>query len=80
MLTDIVADVMYQSPNRLDHPQAIGGLNPRSLQSVIVDRIFIGNEVQFRGVLHYLDADVAGVLVREQGVQVIDGAGENAPK
>ena len=62
----------------MNHSQTIGGLDTRALEAVVENWIFVCDEVQFRGVLHDFDADVAGVFFREQGVGIVDGAGQDA--
>ena len=74
----VVIDLLHQPADRLDHPQAVGRLHARPLQAVVEDRVFVGDHVQLRGVAHDLDADVARVLVGEQGIKVVEHAGQNA--
>ncbi len=49
-----------QPANLLNHAQPVGGLHPRPFQPVIENRIFVSDQVQFGGVLHHLNAHVAG--------------------
>ena len=70
--------LLHQPSNGLNHAEPVGGLHPRPLQSVIEDRIFIRNEIQVRSVLHNPNADVAGIFVRQQGIEIIDGSAEDA--
>src|SRR5262249_60391676 len=44
---------LYQSPNRLDHDQAISGLNPGPLQAVVKNRVLIREQVKARGMVHH---------------------------
>src|SRR6185369_15328214 len=71
-------DLLFQAANRLDHSQTIRGLDASALEAVVENRIFVGDEIQFRGVLHDFNADVAGVFFREQGIGIVDGAGQDA--
>ena len=65
----------------MDHAKAICGLNACPLKPVVEDRVFVGKQIESRGMLHDLDAHVAHVIFREQGVEVIadaaDGTGHN---
>ena len=68
-------DLLQQPPDRLDHPEAVGGLYPGPLQAVVEHRVFVGGEIQFRGVPHHFDADVARVLVGEQRIEIVEKPG-----
>ena len=74
-------DLLDQSTDGLDHAKAICGLNACPLKPVVEDRVFVGKQIESRGMLHDLDAHVAHVIFREQGVEVIadaaDGTGHN---
>ena len=73
----VVNDLLHQAAQHLDHRQTVGGLHPRALQPVVEQRVFVGDQVQLGGVPHHLDADVARVLVGQQRIGVVGGAGEN---
>ena len=62
----------------LDHGQPVGGLHAGALQAIVEDGIFVDGDVESRGLAHDLDADVMGVAVGEQVVEVVDRARENA--
>ena len=67
-----------QPPDLLNHAQPVGGLYARPFQPVVKHRVLVGDQVKFGGMLHHLNADVAGVFVRQERVRIIDGASENA--
>ncbi len=70
--------LLHQPPDGLNHPKPVGRLHAGALEPVIKHRVFVGNHVQLRGVPHHGNADVAGVLVSQQRVQVIEHAGDHA--
>ena len=62
----------------LDHGEAIGGLDPRAFEAVVEVGVLVGGEVEARGLTHDADANVVGVAIGEQGIAIVDGAGERA--
>ena len=70
--------LLHQPSDGLNHAQAVGGLHPRPLQPVVENRIFVSNKIQFRRVLHHPNADVAGIFVRQQSIEIVNCPGENA--
>ena len=70
-------DLLEELAHLLDHGKAVGRLRARTLQPVVKDRVFIGGEVELRGLLHYADADVEGVAVGEELVAVVDRSREH---
>ena len=70
--------LLHQTPNRLNHHQAVSSLDPRSFQPVIKNGILVGNQIEARRVVHHSDAHVPGVFVSQQGIRIIDGTDENA--
>ena len=71
---------MNQSTDGLDHAEAVGCLDARSLKSIVKDRVLVSDEIELRGVFHDFDAHVTGVLVGEQRVEVVHETGQNAGK
>ena len=71
-------DLLEEAPHLLDHGETVRGLDARSFEAVVEDRIFVGGEVEAGGLLHDAYADVLGVAIGEEGVRVVDGAGEEA--
>ena len=74
----MVIDLLEEAAHRLDHAEAVGGLHTGALQPVVEDRVFVGGQVELRGLAHDPHADVIGVAVGEQVVRVVDEAGEAA--
>ena len=72
-------DLLDQPADGLNHRDAVRGLHPRALQPVVEARVFVGGQVQPRGVLHHLDADVAGEAIGQQRIEIADGAAEMPP-
>ena len=73
-----VAILLHKPPDGLDHAQTVGGLHASSIQAVIKDRVFIGQQIQFGGMLHHPNADVAGVIFGEERVEEVDEPGQYA--
>jgi hypothetical protein len=70
--------LLEETTHLLDHGEAVRCLDAGALESVVKDGIFVGSEVEAGSLLHDADADVLGVAVGEEGVRVVDGAGNNA--
>ena len=62
----------------LDHGQPVGGLYTRAFQAIVEDGIFVDRDVEGRGFAHHLDADMVGVAVGQQVVEVVDRSRQNA--
>src|SRR5262249_52302778 len=73
-------DLLYQQARRLDHYDAVRALNSRALHFVVEEWILVRGQVQPRGVLHDLRADMAGVLVRQNDLAEIDQSSKNSSK
>ena len=67
-------DLLDEPPQLLDHAQAVGGLNAGALQLVVKKRVFVGRQVQPRGVVHDAHTDVADEFVGQQGVAIVHDA------
>ena len=81
MVTDRVMVVIVCCTSRpicLNHHQPVGGLHSSALQPVVKNRIFVGNQIKAGGVVHYPDADVAGVFIAQERIRVVDCAEKNA--
>ncbi len=76
--------MLNQAADRLNHAQSVCGLNACALKTVVEDRILVGEQIEFRGMLHDLDADVPHVIFGEQGIEIIadaaDGAGQDGER
>jgi hypothetical protein len=70
--------LLDQTAHLLNHRQAVGGLHAGALQAVVEDRVFIDGNVERSGLAHDFDADVMGVAIGKQVVEVIDRARKNA--
>ena len=70
--------LLDQPAHLLDHRQPVGGLHARALQAIVEDRIFVNRDVERGGFAHHLDADVMGIAVGQQVVEVIHCARQNA--
>ena len=56
----------------------VRGLYACPFQPVVEHRILVGHQAQVGSVFHDLDADVAGVLVRQERVQIVDASAQDA--
>jgi hypothetical protein len=70
--------LLDQTAHLLDHDKTIGGLNAGALQTIVEDGILVGRDIEACRFLHDLDADMIGIPVGKQIVEVIDRAREDA--
>ena len=70
--------LLDQPAHLLDHRQPVGGLHARAFQAIVEDRILVDGHVESGGFAHDLDADVMGIAIGQQVVEVIHGARQNA--
>src|SRR5262245_27447176 len=70
--------LVQNATDRLDHSDAVSGLDSGPLELVVESGIFVPRQVEAGRVLHHTHADVACEAVGEQAVTEIDGPAENA--
>ena len=56
----------------LDHRQPVSGLNAGAFEAVVEDRVFVDGDVEGGGLAHDFDADMMGIAIGEQIVEVVN--------
>ena len=58
----------------IDHRHTVGSLDARALQFIVEVRVFIGGQVEPRGMFHHHQADVAREAVGQKRIEISDRA------
>ena len=72
--------LLEESAGRLNHDQPVGALHAGALHLVVENRIFVGGQVELRGVLHDARADVPRELVGQNRVEEVQHAHQDRRK
>jgi len=73
-------DLLEEAAHLLDHGETVGCLDSGTLEPIVEDRVFIHGQIEGCRFAHDFDADVMGIAVGKQVVEVIDRARKNAGK
>ena len=68
--------LLQQRTERVDHADAVGCLDARALERIVERRIFVGAQVEPRGVRHHPHADVAGEAIGQQRIEEAAGTAQ----
>ena len=69
--------LLQQRTERVDHADAVSGLDARALERIVERRVFVGAQVEPRGVRHDPHADVAGEAIGQQRIEEAAGTAEH---